>query len=199
MNLRVAGIVVVTELLIQGQTLGEIPILECLAVFRVLAVIDHSGAALFHAGAFRRNTQTNVGVALFLQLDTEVQIAHTRSALAKRDRVDGAGAALGIGLDVLVQVDHVLHTSFLAAQRDQGGHHHVAGGRGAGVGDNDVAFQLRDQQIVPGLGVCDAVCIVPVLVIADAENALQADNIALIRRDAGRIKRLSDKIGDIRH
>ena len=138
------------------------------------STLEGCGGADLEGGTGARDDQADVVVAVVQDLgDAVMQEADADDALAGAHVLGGAGAGLGVHLDVLVQVHQVLDALVLGALLlDHGVHEEQRGTGGVVVGQPDQTLVLLVQQVVVVLGGVDAQAVELLLVVHDAQDAL---------------------------
>ncbi len=138
----------------------------------MLGALEDGGGADLAGGAAGGDNQLDVVIAVVQNLgDAVMQEADADDTLAGAHVLGGAGAGLGVHLNVLVQVYQVLDALVVAVLLDHGVDDQLGGAGGVVVGQPDQALILGVQQVGPVLGGLQAHPVQLVLVDHKAQDA----------------------------
>ena len=119
----------------------------------MLGALEDSGSANLEGSTGGRNDQGNVLVTVIENLGNAImQEADANDALAGADILGGAGAALGVNFDVLIEVNQILDALIVAVHLDHGIEDQLGSTSGIVVGHPDETLVLFLEQIGPILG-----------------------------------------------
>ena len=139
----------------------------------MLGTSEDGSSADLEGGAAGGDNQLDVVVAVVYDLgDAVMQEADADFALAGAHILGGAGAGLGVNLNVFVQVDQVLDAFVVALLLDHGVDNQLGSAGGVVVGQPDEALILGLEQVVPVLRRFQVQTLQGVLVHHKAQNAL---------------------------
>ena len=137
------------------------------------AAFEDGGSADLIGGAGGGNDQLDVAVAVVNDLgDAVMQEADADDALAGAHILGGAGAGLGVNLNVLVQFNQVLDAFVVTVLLDHGVDDQLGGAGGVVVGQPDQAFVLGLGQVGPVSGLLQTQALQLVNIDHEAQDAL---------------------------
>ena len=118
----------------------------------MFASFENGGGTNFIGCAVFGDNQADVVIALQDLIYTVMQEADADNAFSGADLLGGAGAALGVLGNVLVQFNKVSHGFIMALDLDHSVDHQFGRAGGVRVGQPDQAFVFGLEQVIPGLG-----------------------------------------------
>ena len=116
------------------------------------AAFEDGGGTDFIGRSVFGNDQADVVISLQDLINAVMQETDADGALSGADLLGGAGTALGVLGDILVQLHQVLHGFVMALDLDHGIDNQLGRSGGIRVGQPDQALVFGLEQIVPGLG-----------------------------------------------
>ena len=119
----------------------------------MLGALEDGGSADLEGGTGGRNDQGDVLIAIIEDLgNTIMQEADADDTLTGANILGGAGAALGVNFDVLIEVNQILDALIVAVHLDHGIEDQLGSTGGIVVGHPNETLVLFLEQIGPILG-----------------------------------------------